>query len=207
MDQQPQFPTGNINPQSTPTGNAGLPPMQNSNFQQNPEGNVQERRSKRRMYTFVQIISVVFLLISFPLIVQGLLVVGPQFGKSVEATGTINEITTDLGGIIDQATGQTDLSNGCRIHYSFVTNDKTYDGSAHSSDLCTQPLGSEIEIAHSPTSPSNSTLFVEWAPYDTYLTVGSILLIVSLVVIIGSSILKRKVPKPEKNNTSYGQSY
>lgn len=186
----------------------GLPPMQ-TNPQQFSGPNPEEQRKKRMIYTLIQVISVVFLLISFPLIVQGLLVVGPQFGKTAETVGAVTEITEDLGEIINKAIGADNSSNGCRVHYEFAVEGNTYNGSVHSNELCSQPIGSAIDIVHTPSNPTDNTVPVEWAPYDTYLITGIILLVVSLAVIIGSSVLKSKIPKPSSNqqNVMTGGNY
>lgn len=199
MEQGQQFPTGSYNQRTNQPENTGLPPIQ-TNPQQFSGPNPEEQRKKRMIYTFIQIISVVFLIISFPLIVVALIEIGPQFGKTVESTATVSDITTDLGGVIDQSTGLTDLSSGCRVFYDFMVDGASHTGSAHTDKLCSAAVGSPVEIVHNPTAPSDSTIARDWAPYDAYLTVGIALLVFSMVNIIIFSIMKRKVPKPIKYN-------
>lgn len=209
MDQNPQYPTGNTNPPTAPVNEAGIPQIQNSNgqpsfpvngggFQQNPGSNPTELRTKRRMYTFVQIVAVFFLLLSCPLIIISLIEIGPQFGKSGEATATISEIGNDLTGIIAETIGYTDSSDNCRVHYRFTADGRVYNGSIHSSELCGAEIDTPINIVYSPKNPNDNTIAKEKQPYSTMFVVGIILLIGSLFTVIISSILKRKVPKPEK---------
>lgn len=205
MDEKQAHSTTGEFSQPTFVENAKLSPMAGggAGFNPSPEGNSTELRAKRRIYTFIQIIGVVLMLISMPLMILGIINIGPQLGKTAEVTATITEISADLAGIIDETVGVTDLSNGCRVHYEFINVEKTHKGSSHSTELCNQPIGSEVAIVYSPTNPIDNTIAITWKPYDTFLITGGVLLVVSLFVIIGSSIMKRKTPKPAQNRVNY----
>lgn len=185
-------------PQYSPRNNRSLSsPTSSANFQHEPVKNSTERRKKRSLYTLVQVLSVVFMLIGFVFVILGMLKLGPQFGKNEKATAVITNFTDDLGAIIDKSTdGFTNLSSGCRVHYEFTAGENTYEGSVYSKEHCELSIGDPIEVAYNKESPIENTVAIDWSPYDTYLIVGSILLVASLAMIVTSTVLKNRIPDP-----------